>query len=434
MSKYFTFSKGYFDQDLILYNFQDTNDIEVNYQNCLFQIIPKSEYLFQRKLQKITDKLKSIRLVKDLNEFDFNEQKDVYMKYKQEMKSNHENFRQLINSRKKIDSEDCVQLIHLATGKYVMFKEDPKSLKIYLALTEENSRRTNFRIKLGFNYQSENSTRVFSNTSICLICGDNPNGKQIYISYPVSNKKNEAYKIDLTGDSPLLNRNKATKLKVEDALDIEAIPELELEREETHQEKSTNTWLYMKYQRSVSKQRSIIERDSVKKSKESKGNYSLSTFADKHIICDEKNYNKWVLLKFSNNMHEDNKYLNNLDVFWIQNCEIAVYLVSIEDDSANKSDETQIYKNESKLSILATSSLSPSARFETHTSQTVHPTKAPDQSQGYPKIQQNVKMNPGLQNKIKNIIDNQTNVKNKVPTKVKLDLQTNDSYIGTKML
>jgi hypothetical protein len=227
MGKYFAFTRGYFDQDLVLYNFDDTNDIEVNFKNCLFQIVPKGEYMFKKKLIKLNEKLLNITSIKELNEFNFSEQKSLYIKYKREIQNNHYLYNQLLSTRKIIDSEDCVQLIHLSTGKFVMYKEDPVSLKTYLTLTNENSKRTNFRIKLGFNYQSENSTKVYSNTSICLVCGDNPNGKQIYISYPVSNFNDLGNNDNASPKpKPFLNSN-IDNYNIDQILNVEVQPEID---------------------------------------------------------------------------------------------------------------------------------------------------------------------------------------------------------------
>ncbi len=138
MSRYFIFSKSYFDTSLILYHFNDTTDIETNYSNSLFQIVPSGEYLYKKKLTKLTEKLKSIKWIPELENFDFNEYRDVYTRYKQEVCHNNENYNHFINQRKQIQSGDCIQLIHINSNKFVIFKEDKKNLK--------NNLRTQLRV------------------------------------------------------------------------------------------------------------------------------------------------------------------------------------------------------------------------------------------------------------------------------------------------
>ena len=109
--KSFIFSKGLFNNKLVLYEFSDTLDIELNYKNTLFRIIPAGEYEFKNKLKK---NIKTINANDDEN---CKKIIDLFSKYKQESLSNNENFKVNLEKKTPINFDDNIQFFHIATRK-----------------------------------------------------------------------------------------------------------------------------------------------------------------------------------------------------------------------------------------------------------------------------------------------------------------------------
>ena len=170
-SKYYVFSKGFFNKKVILYKFSDVLDTELNYKNTLFRIIPAGEFEYKNKLKDILKMLD----VKSLNSvFQFNCKKliDLFSKFKQESLSNNENSKVILNNKIPINFDDNVLFLHMQSGKFLNFKKKKQDSEVFLYLSSEPSTNTIFRIRPAFSYQIENATNLFFHLSICIACGN----------------------------------------------------------------------------------------------------------------------------------------------------------------------------------------------------------------------------------------------------------------------
>jgi hypothetical protein len=81
----------------------------------------------------------------------------------------------------KVNFNDCVQFMHIKSGKFLEYKSNNKNLKTYIQLTNNMSPRTIFRFMPAFNYQSETSTNVFFDLTIKIACGDKKARREKFI-------------------------------------------------------------------------------------------------------------------------------------------------------------------------------------------------------------------------------------------------------------
>jgi hypothetical protein len=344
----FIFSKGVFSENLIFYKFNSDQDFEINYKNTLFRIIPVAEYDSKAKFEKNVKQLKKEETSAENVYID--KQTDIYMKYKQEILSNHEHFTNLIGKKMLINFDDNVQLLHMQTGKFLKYKKNRYNLKHFLVLSSQPCSHTIFRIKPGFMYQTESSTNIYYNLSINLACGDKKSNREIYIA-------NNAYK---------LNQQYLNLLENFEYKDREII-------ETYNREKSFRDSRVHGFSRTEvivneteeSNEITFLKTFSKKESKKMKTKSKM--FKVPEVICDDASYNRWKFLKFSEDFEDDDGSLNNFDLFWIQNCEKEVYVVVKEDiktvDSAkttmdtywmiNKNQEMSTTKNTGNASKVA---------------------------------------------------------------------------------
>ena len=282
LGKSFIFSKGFFNKKLILYQFSDVLDTELNYNNTLFRIIPAGEYEFKNKLKQIN---------KSINASDENDCKkliDYFSKFKQESSSNNENFKINLEKKTPINFDDNIQFLHMQSGKFLKFKKKTDDTEIYLYLSKEPSNDTIFRIRPAFSYQIENATNLFYHLSICIACGNKASSHEMCLI------RNNATKVTSDSEKIAVSNQKNEKNNI--IKDFEQ-PE--------------------KYENPLEKE----------KKKKSSG---------ESISCGHSTMNRWKFFKYSNNFVDDDFYLNNYDYFWIKNCEKDVYVIANEEEKINK--------------------------------------------------------------------------------------------------
>ena len=322
--KDFLFTQGIFNDNCFFYNFKSESDVLFNYLNTLFLIIPPCEY---ESLQKIKDSIKTIR--DNIFSGSYNDKSiyqkstDIYIKFKQEILTNHEQSINMLEKKICVNFGDSVQFLHLASGKFLNFKKNSDDLKIYIKLSPKMSSNTIFRILNGFNYQSENSTKIFFNLGIKIACGDKNTNREKYLANGNVNRngalirpKNLISSLNLIKTKNFLkNTLKISKTKTNALVN----------------KKSLNIDMNNSNVDFLSPRRSF--RNSLLNMN---GNNTYSSFGMKipldsnQVICDDKSFNQWQFIKFSNDYLYDENFINSLDFFWIENCEKEVYLSSTE--------------------------------------------------------------------------------------------------------
>ncbi len=293
LGKSFIFSKGFFNKKLILYQFSDVLDTELNYNNTLFRIIPAGEYEFKNKLKQIN---------KSINATDENECKkliDYFSKFKQESSSNNENFKMNLEKKTPINFDDNIQFLHMQSGKFLKFKKKSDDKENYLYLSKEPSNDTIFRIRPAFSYQIENATNLFYHLSICIACGNKASTHEMCLIR--SNTAKAISDLDMVSS---LNPKSETNNIIKESDDLEKI-----------------------------KFEIISDLDKKKKS------------SGEFIACGHSDMNRWKFFKYSNNFVDDDCFLNNYDYFWIKNCEKDVYVVAHEEEKLNKSINAETFSS-----------------------------------------------------------------------------------------
>ena len=288
LGKSFIFSKGFFNKKLVLYEFSDILDVELNYKNTLFRIIHAGEYEYKNKLKQN---------IKEINAEDDENCKhicDLFSKFKQESLSNNENFKFNLENKSPINFDDSIQFLHMQSGKFLKFTKKNEDTEVHLYLSNEPSTDTIFRIRPAFSYQIENATNLFFNLSISIACGNKSSVHEMCLNGNNSSKKSQG-----------INRKQNT-----DRNDDENTFLKELNNDDQIRLKSEDRLL-------------IDEEKQVNNLRNSQGDF---------IICGHSNLNRWKFFKFSNNYVDDDLYLNNYDKFWIKNCEKEVYVVSKEEE------------------------------------------------------------------------------------------------------
>ena len=182
-TRFFLYAHGIFNEFCYLYNFKDKYDIKYNYFNTLFMILPACEYEAMAKFKNLIKDLKNEILMDEnptINNFQI---LDFYIKFKQEILANLEKSTKLMKTESnKVNFNDCVQFLHIKTGKFLSFKTYDEYLKTYVELTDNMSKNTIFRFTPAFVYQVENSTNVFFDLTIQIACGEKKTGNEKFIS------------------------------------------------------------------------------------------------------------------------------------------------------------------------------------------------------------------------------------------------------------
>ena len=144
-SRKFLYSHGVFNEFCYLYSFKDKKDIQNNYFNTLFLVLPPCEYDSMIKFKNLIKRLKNEILMDDNPTINDPQILDFYIKFKQEIQANHEQSVKLMRKENnKVNFNDCVQFLHIKSGKFLSFKKHDEYLKTYVELTEKNVKKYNF--------------------------------------------------------------------------------------------------------------------------------------------------------------------------------------------------------------------------------------------------------------------------------------------------
>lgn len=315
-SRNFLYSHGVFNEFCYLYPFKD---IQKYYFNTLFLILPSCEYDSMLKFKYLIKRLKNEILMEDNPSINSSQIEDFFNKFKQEIQANHKESIKLMNN--KINFGDCVQFLHIRSGKFLSFKKHDEYLKTYIELTEKMSKNTIFRFTPAFQYQERNSTNVYFQLTLRIACGEKRTKNEKYEKYVSNIKVHEEEKIPN-------NENKAIKFgkQLIHSLNRSTRPSLAIERV-----KSIKISLKNIFPDGNSK--SNLKENLLTYSANS--NLAYKNFGkkilpeDNYIGVDRNKEDYWKLIKFSKDYIKDNDYVNSLDYFCIQNIEKNIFINSV---------------------------------------------------------------------------------------------------------
>ena len=389
LTKKFLFSQGVFSNNCFFYQFKTPTDLELNYLNTLFLIIPASENESLQKIKNLIKKIeKDIRMIGQEDKTIYQQSTDIFIKFKQEIQTNHELATSILKKKTFVNFGDTVQFLHIASGKFLKFKKNADDLKIYIELSPKMSSNTVFRICHGYNYQSENSTNVFLNLGIKIACGDKPTNREKYLA-------NGSYTIDGLAVKP------TKEIKPNDTK-----KNLSINKSTTMQGFGVRTTTFMQGD------------DRTKSNRFTRLSSTMLDFGKKisidsnQIISDDKSFNQWKLIKYSGDYLYDDNYLNNLDLFWIENCEKDAYLTSNE---ISESQLNYIKKRASQQVMTQRNHLPLSSSFSEFNFRETEGdafflSKPPDKEEKFPVIQSNNQ--PSQSNNSKTLrMKSQTNIR-----------------------
>ena len=329
-SRFFLYAHGIFNEFCYLYNFKDKNDIKYNYFNTLFMILPSCEYDAMAKFKNLIKDLKN-EILMDENPTISNFQIiDFYTKFKQEIESNLKKSAKLMKTESnKVNFNDCVQFLHIRTGKFLSYRTYDEYLKTYVELTDNMSKNTIFRFTPAYVYQVENSTNVFFDLTIQIACGEKKTGNEKFISNIKSYRQT------------LLKENKAIQFgkrllswKLRDKINLTSATE----RAENLRISLNNIFFDSNNNQNINSQNNISNKNNLKENFltfSSNSNLAYKNFGkkllpkDNYIGVNIKSNDYWKLVSFSRNFLVDNEYINSLDYFCLQNVE-KNYFISIE--------------------------------------------------------------------------------------------------------
>ena len=334
-SRNFLYSNGTFNEFCFLYSFKDKKDIQNNYFNTLFLVLPPCEYDAMSKFKNLIKSIKNEILMEDNPTISNAQIYDSFIKFKQEIQSNHEQSVKLMRKENnRVNFNDSVQFLHIKSGKFLSFKKHDQHLKTYVELTEKMSKNTIFRFTPAFKYQAENSTNVYFNLTIQIACGEKNTRNEKYISNIKSYKFQDNINININANT----ENKAVLFGKQ-----------LLKRESKKREKSLSL-VVNERNKSIRMSLKNIFPDINPKSKlkenfltySTNSNFAYKNFGkkllpeDNYIGIDIKSKDYWRLILFSQNYIKDNKYINLLDYFCIQNIEKNLFIQSIDSNKLSE--------------------------------------------------------------------------------------------------
>ena len=181
-SRQFLFTHGVFNEYCFFHKFKNAEELRNEYLNTAFIVLPSFEYEYMENLNKIIKKIKKTGILdypdKNIKEYIA----ENFNNFKQEIQTSHDKSLNLMKKdNNKVNYNDCIQLMHLKSGKFLEYKRNSKDLKTYIQLSSSMSKRTLFRFVPAFDYQSENSTKVFYFLAIQVACGEKSNNRDKYM-------------------------------------------------------------------------------------------------------------------------------------------------------------------------------------------------------------------------------------------------------------
>ena len=335
----FLYSQGVFNEYSFFYNFKNINNLKYNYYNSLFLVLPKGEYDSLTKLRALKRQLKNEYIIDRNMDIDHQQIIDTYTKFKQEIYTNQQYSIKLLKSKENyVNFNDCIRFMHIKSGKFLEYKQDPETLIIYICLTETPSENTIFRFVPAFNYQGENSAKVMDNLILKIACGGNilSGVNEKFISKKEKLKLNQSIiQKSINADE---NKNKSLSVR-ERALIFGR--ELLLKAVKKIEEEKKNTFARAKNARDslqlLVNDNAAIE--AIKNNFRTYINISSIPYKDfgkkilpnenESVIAGNTKKNFWRLMIFSLNFFEDNNYINSLDNFCIQNNEKNLFIQAI---------------------------------------------------------------------------------------------------------
>ena len=351
----FLYSQGVFNEYSFFYNFKDNTDIKYNYYNSLFLVLPKGEFDALTKLRNLKRQLKNEYIIDNDMDIDHQQILDTYYKFKQEIYTNQQySIKQLTNKGNYINFNDCVRFMHIKSGKFLEYVQDPETLKIYICLTDTPSENTIFRFIPAFNYQGENSTKVMNNLILKIACGGNKisGDNEKFISRKEKNNRNNSIINSINGEEKKeQNEGQNSKQKLLYLFGREIL----LNAIKKVEDVKIKTFIKAKNARASLK--NLVNdndaHDMIKNNFKSYINISNIPYKgfgnkiipdeDESVTVGNKIYNFWRLMIFSLNFFDDNKYINSLDYFCIQNNERNLFIQAIN--------SKKIFKDKTKMSI-----------------------------------------------------------------------------------
>ena len=359
LSSEFLYSQGVFNEYSFFYHFKDKNDLKYNYYNSLFLVLPKGEFDALSRLKALKRQLKNEYIINKDMDIDNHQISDIFGKFKNEIFTNNKYFIKSITTKDNyINFYDCVIFMHIKSGKFLEYKQDPESLKIYICLTDTPSENTIFRFVPAFNYQGENSATVMDNLILKIACGNNiisgDNEKFISKKENIKINKNTEKNVNIEEKKekkkvPHLNKN---ILIFGRELLLNAIKKVEEVRSKTFN-RAKNARASLK---TVIDDNDNLTHNIIKNNFKSYINISSIPYKgfgkkiipndDDSVTAGNRLYNFWRLKIFSRNFFEENKYINSLDYFCIQNNEKNLFIRAIDSQKKFKyKSKYDIYNN-----------------------------------------------------------------------------------------
>ena len=351
-SKEFLFTHGVFNEYCILHKFKNFQHLRDSYLNTAFIILPAFEFESMDNLNKLIKKAQKTGIGSEpLNEINEKQIYDSYIKFKQEIQTNHDKCLELMKKENnRVNYYDCFQLMHLKSGSFLEYKRNNKNLKTYIQLTTNMSKRTLFRFIPSFEYQMENSTNVFFFLSVQIASGQKRNNKEKYMS----GKNSESSRNDL--DNAIMQRSFLDSIGVgeddkKEEIDINNNKEIELEiiqeksrfdgenlkniLKEIYQEDNQDNSLVDINNENQDNDKIIDEfvKYSINENLMQKNFGSDLMPEDNYVIMDYDKNSFWRLINLSEDYFEDIKYLNLFDYFCIQSTDKNLFInVEIEEN------------------------------------------------------------------------------------------------------
>ena len=121
-SNTFLFSHGVFNEYCYFYQFKNEQDLKNNFLNTAFLVLPAFEFDSMNALNKIIKKLKREGLRQDSDTGVTDQQiEESCLRFKQEIETNHDKSLKLMKKdNNKVNFNDCVQFMHLKSGKFLL--------------------------------------------------------------------------------------------------------------------------------------------------------------------------------------------------------------------------------------------------------------------------------------------------------------------------
>ena len=179
----FLFSHGVFNDYCFFYQFKNQQDLKNNFLNTAFLVLPSFEYDSKESLNKMIKKIKQAGITKILDNGITEQQiNDNYLRFKQEILTSHEKSIKLMDrDNNTVHYNECIQFLHLKSGKFLEYKLNNKNFKTYIQLSNNMSKRTLFRFMPAYDYQSETSVHCLFDLAIKIACGEKETKKEKYI-------------------------------------------------------------------------------------------------------------------------------------------------------------------------------------------------------------------------------------------------------------